>query len=150
MIFNSLVFLVFAALFFPLYFSMKGRQRMWVCLSASYVFYGWWDWRFLSLILFSTVMDWWFGLWISYQDHPEETRQEWLSGSVVLKTFGRFTEAVAQFGLSRKAILVFSLVMNLGFLGFYPTKKTTVWHKDVQPVLPVIKNKVPPCLDMNG
>lgn len=119
MIFNSLVFLIFAALFFPLYFSTKGRQRMWVCLSASYVFYGWWDWRFLSLILFSTVMDWWFGLWISYQDHPEETRQEWLSGSVVLKTFGRFTEAVAQFGLSRKAILVFSLVMNLGFLGFF-------------------------------
>lgn len=119
MIFNSLVFLVFAIAFFPLYFATRGRLRMWVCLSASYLFYGWWDWRFLSLILFSTVMDWWFGLWISYQDRPEETRRQWLGGSAVLKTFGRFTEVVSQFGLSRKAILIFSLVMNLGFLGFF-------------------------------
>lgn len=119
MVFNSLTFLIFITLFFPLYFATKGRWRLWVCLIASYVFYGWWDWRFLSLIAFSTVMDWWFGLWLSYQDAPEETRTRWQSGSPVLRFFGKMTEGAARLNLSRKAVLVFSMVMNLSFLGFF-------------------------------
>lgn len=119
MVFNSLSFLIFAALFFPLYFAARGRRRMWVCLLASYVFYGWWDWRFLSLILFSTVMDWWFGVWLSYLDAPDDTRRIWQGGSRVLRTFGRLTGWAASFGLRRKAVLTFSMVMNLGFLGFF-------------------------------
>lgn len=119
MVFNSLTFLIFIVLFFPLYFGTKGRMRLWVCLIASYIFYGWWDWRFLSLIVFSTVMDWWFGLWLSYQDAPEETRARWEKGSPMLRFFGNTTEVAARLNLSRKAILVFSMAMNLGFLGFF-------------------------------
>ena len=119
MVFNSLTFLIFIALFFPLYFGTKGRLRVWICFVASYIFYGWWDWRFLSLIVFSTVMDWWFGLWITFLDNPEPTRQRWEQGSPVLRFFGRLTQAVAQSGLERKAVLVFSMAMNLGFLGFF-------------------------------
>jgi alginate O-acetyltransferase complex protein AlgI len=119
MVFNSVTFLIFIALFFPLYFSTTGRWRTWICLFASYLFYGWWDWRFLSLIIFSTVMDWWFGLWITALDEPQATRQRWQHGSPVLQQFGDFTEWALQSGLSRKSVLVFSMVMNLGFLGFF-------------------------------
>jgi len=119
MVFNSLTFIVFVLLFFPLYFGTKGRSRVWVCLLASYIFYGWWDWRFLSLIVFSTVMDWWFGLWISYLDEPEAVKREWETGSPVLRFFGRLTHWAAASGLERKAVLLFSMVMNLGFLGFF-------------------------------
>ncbi len=94
-------------------------MRTWICLLASYVFYGWWDWRFLSLIAFSTVLDWWFGVWLTYKDAPEETRRRWQNGSPVLRFFGKITESADRLHLSRKAILVSSMVMNLGFLGFF-------------------------------
>ncbi len=119
MVFNSLTFLVFAASFFPLYFSTRGRTRTWVCLLASYLFYGWWDWRFLTLIIFSTVMDWWFGLWISHRDSPEETRSQWENGSKTLRFFGKITENASKTAWSRKTVLVFSMVMNLGILGLF-------------------------------
>ena len=61
MTFNSLIFLVFLALFFPLYFATRGVTRIWVCLIASYIFYGWWDYRFLALIAASTIVDYWIG-----------------------------------------------------------------------------------------
>ena len=119
MVFNSLTFLLFIFLFFPLYFGTKGRRRIWVCLLASYLFYGWWDWRFLSLIVFSTVMDGWFGMWLSYLDDPAGVRGTWERGSWVARMFGRLTLFTSSWGLPRKAVLVFSMVMNLGFLGFF-------------------------------
>jgi len=62
MLFNSLAFVVFALVFFPIYFGLRGRARVVFCLAASYFFYGWWDWRFLGLLLFSTVLDYSIGL----------------------------------------------------------------------------------------
>ena len=119
MVFNSVTFLIFSIIFFILYFNTKGRVRTWVCLLASYLFYGWWDWRFLSLIVFSTVMDWWFGLWIARMDEPAEVQHEYKNGSRILRFFGQITEKAMQLGWKRKTILVFSMVMNLGFLGFF-------------------------------
>ncbi len=119
MVFNSVTFLIFSIIFFILYFNTKGRVRTWVCLLASYLFYGWWDWRFLSLIVFSTVMDWWFGLWIARMDEPTEVQHEYKNGSRILRFFGQITEKAMQLGWKRKTILVFSMVMNLGFLGFF-------------------------------
>jgi alginate O-acetyltransferase complex protein AlgI len=60
MLFNSLTFLAFALVFFPLYYlihrrTLRGRNLL--LLVASYVFYGAWDWRFLSLIVFTSVYD---------------------------------------------------------------------------------------------
>jgi alginate O-acetyltransferase complex protein AlgI len=118
-VFNSLTFLLFIVLFFPLYFGTKGRMRIWVCLVASYIFYGWWDWRFLSLIVFSTAMDGWFGMWLSYLDDPATVRNTWQSGSWVARLFGRLTLFTSSWGLPRKAVLAFSMLMNLGFLGFF-------------------------------
>src|SRR5882762_5682665 len=91
MVFNSLTFLIFSVIFFPIYFFLKGKWRMAWCLIAGYVFYGWWDWRFLGLIAFSTVVDWQLANIISRTENPRR----------------------------RKTMLVFSMVMNLGFLGIF-------------------------------
>lgn len=68
MLFNSQVFLVFFIIVFSLYWTIPNKQvklQNILLLIASYVFYGWWDWRFLSLILFSTVVDYILGLKIA-------------------------------------------------------------------------------------
>ncbi len=60
MIFNSLVFLLFLLIVFLSYWFVLQKRIQYqniLILIASYVFYGWWDWRFLSLILFSTLVD---------------------------------------------------------------------------------------------
>lgn len=60
MLFNSFDFAIFLPIFFVLYwfiFHKSIKQQNILVLVASYIFYGWWDWRFLSLILFSTVLD---------------------------------------------------------------------------------------------
>lgn len=59
MIFNSLEFLLFGLLFFLLwsFFNKKKTSRWLFIISASFFFYGWWDWRFLFLIIFSGLLD---------------------------------------------------------------------------------------------
>jgi len=73
MIFNSFEFLVFLPIVFLLYwFVFKGKlwlQNLFI-VAASYFFYGWWDWRFLILIAFTTLCSWLSGIWIG------RTRQE--------------------------------------------------------------------------
>ncbi len=91
MIFNSLAFFVFIGIFLPLYFALKGKARLFLCLFASYFFYGWWDWRFLSLILFSTLIDYFIGLKLEETEEPSQ----------------------------RKRLLSTSMIVNLGFLAFF-------------------------------
>ncbi len=91
MIFNSLPFFVFIGIFLPLYFLLKGKARLLLCLVGSYVFYGWWDWRFLSLIAFSTLIDYAVGLKL---EHTEEQAK-------------------------RYRLLLASMIVNLGFLAFF-------------------------------
>ena len=94
MLFNSIDFAIFLPIVFILYwFILKKNltlQNLLVVL-ASYVFYGWWDWRFLSLIIFSTLIDYTVGLRL-------ETEQK---------------------AMNRKILLWISIVVNLGFLGFF-------------------------------
>ncbi len=91
MLFNSLAFLIFAPVFFILYFSVKGRARQVLILLSGYFFYGWWDYRFLALIAFTTIMDFNFGLYIDRNEDP----------------------------IRRRRAVVASIIMNLGFLGFF-------------------------------
>lgn len=94
MLFNSLEFLVFLPVVFALYWLIPKRglsiQNLLV-VGASYLFYGWWDWRFLSLILFSTVVDYTLGIAISNQSKER----------------------------NKKLLLYLSLATNLGILGFF-------------------------------
>lgn len=93
MIFNSGQFLFFFAIIYSIYIASRRSVRIQniLLLIASYVFYGMWDWRFLSLILVSTVVD--YSAAIGIEKSPS-TRQ-------------------------RRIHLMFSLVFNLGLLGFF-------------------------------
>ena len=65
MLFNSLEFLIFLPTLFLLYwfvFQRNLKVQNLLLLISSYVFYGWWDYRFLSLIFLSTIVDYLVGL----------------------------------------------------------------------------------------
>ena len=56
MLFNSVEFLLFLPIVFGIYWLLRDKlrwQNLFVVV-ASYVFYGWWDWRFLLLIAFTS------------------------------------------------------------------------------------------------
>lgn len=92
MIFNSLVFWVFFAVVYGLYRVLPHRGQNILLLVSSYFFYGWWDWRFLSLIFISTVVDYWAGLAID-EAGPKERRRRiamWVSVATNLGILGFF------------------------------------------------------------
>jgi hypothetical protein len=67
MLFNSIDFLIFLPLVYLGYwFVLKNNLRFQnlFLLFASYFFYGWWDWRFLLLLILSTLIDYSFGWWM--------------------------------------------------------------------------------------
>ena len=79
MVFNSFEFLIFLPIVFLLYWFVFKRnlklQNLFI-VAASYFFYGWWDWRFLVLIAFTSLCSWSSGLWIgqSRQDKRSKAR----------------------------------------------------------------------------
>ena len=94
MLFNSLDFAIFLPIVFLLYWFVAQKNlklQNALIVVASYIFYGWWDWRFLSLIIFSTVVDYLVG-----QKLRNEEKQS-----------------------KRKVLLWTSILVNLGFLGFF-------------------------------
>lgn len=93
MLFNSIEFGVFLPIVFALYWLLNRNHRLQlvIILVASYFFYGWWDWRFLGLIAFSSFLDFGIGIGLGKTEHA----------------------------LKRKILLGISLVSNLGLLGFF-------------------------------
>ena len=94
MLFNSIEFAFFVPIVFILYWFAVGRDlkaQNAIVLIASYVFYGWWDWRFLSLIVVNSSVDYAIGLGLSRQ--TDERR--------------------------RKSLLLASLAVNLSLLGTF-------------------------------
>ncbi|GAA4898816.1 MBOAT family protein [Flaviramulus aquimarinus] len=84
MIFNSLEFFIFLFIVFILYWGLLKKNlktQNILILISSYVFYSWWDWRFLSLILLSTVVDYFVGLNI-HANSKQSKRKQWLWVSV--------------------------------------------------------------------
>ena len=85
MVFNSLEFFIFLTIVFILYWkvfkkSLKAQNIL--ILFASYIFYAWWDWRFLSLILVSTIVDYLVGIRIDSLSKQSD-RRKWLWVSVI-------------------------------------------------------------------
>lgn len=77
MLFNSFEFLVFLPIVFMLYwFVFRGRRwQNLLVVTASYVFYGWWDWRFLLLIALTSVCVYGSGLLLEhYEGRGEDNR----------------------------------------------------------------------------
>ncbi len=94
MLFNSIDFAIFLPIVFLIYWFITNKnlklQNAFLVV-ASYFFYGWWDWRFLALIIFSTLLDYW-----------------------VVRLMAQKTKV-----LNRKILLWVSILVNLGFLGFF-------------------------------
>jgi len=106
MLFNSLAFLLFLPLVFALYWLAGARNRVAqnaLLLAASYVFYGWWDWRLLGLIIGSTLASYFAALGIE-RTHSRAARRAMGWGCValnlgVLATFkyaGFFTSSLEE------------------------------------------------------
>ena len=94
MLFNSLDFAIFLPVVFACYWYLNRYtlkiQNIFI-LAASLLFYGWWDWRFLLLIIFSTSLDFFVSLGLA---HTEDS-------------------------IKRKLLLSISLVFNLGLLAVF-------------------------------
>lgn len=85
MLFNSFEFLVFLPIVFLLYwlvFKSLRWQNLFV-VAASYLFYGWWDWRFLILIAITTFCSFASGVWLE-KCEGQRVRQKWISASNIL------------------------------------------------------------------
>ena len=85
MIFNSLEFLIFLPIVFLLYwfvFKPLKWQNLLVVV-VSYIFYGWWDWRFLILIAFTTFCSFLSGLLIEKYDGVRR-KQRWVSAANII------------------------------------------------------------------
>ena len=91
MVFNSLHFLWFFVVVYALYRLLPHRAQNWLLLVASYYFYASWDWRFLGLLLASTIVDYSCGRLIEASPGPRR----------------------------RKTLLCLSLGFNLTLLGFF-------------------------------
>lgn len=83
MVFNSFLFVVFFSLTYFLYGLSRHRLQNWILLVASYVFYAAWDYRFLSLILISTLVDYFAGLKIDRSASPKH-RKIWVGISLAV------------------------------------------------------------------
>ncbi|MBU3677754.1 MAG: MBOAT family protein, partial [Chitinophagaceae bacterium] len=79
MLFNSLDFVIFLPLVFLLYWHVFNQsiaiQNRFI-LFASLFFYGWWDWRFLSLLLTTSLIDFWVAIQLDKTD--EKRKKNWL------------------------------------------------------------------------
>ena len=65
MLFNSSTFIIFFVVVYLLYwfaFKSSVKKQNYLILVSSYIFYGWWDWRFVFLLILSTLIDYYFGL----------------------------------------------------------------------------------------
>jgi len=96
MFFNSIDFAIFLPIFFILYWFLIAKNlklQNLLIVVASYIFYGWWDYRFLALIVFSTLVDYIIGLLI-WKDSKKG-------------------------GKNKFYYLLTSIFVNVGFLGFF-------------------------------
>ena len=93
MLFNSFEFLIFLPIVFVLYwwvfgYAMRGSKHQLVCQNAlvvvaSYLFYGWWDWRFLLLIAFTTICSYASGIAIG-RSQVKWHKKAWMLGNVLI------------------------------------------------------------------
>lgn len=89
MLFNSIEFLIFLPIVFLLYwFVFRGRQHQnLLIIIASYIFYGWWDWRFLLLIVLTSLCSYGSGLLLEHSEGQQQKRR-WVCASNIVVNLG--------------------------------------------------------------
>lgn len=139
MLFNSFEFLIFLPIVFLVYWLIGTSNRVGqnvILLIASYTFYGFWDWRFLSLIIFSSLIDYVTGIKI-FSSTNKIHRRIWLYFSLfwnlgilfLFKYFNFFsTNFYKLLGVENESIII-DVILPVG-LSFY-TFQTLSYTIDV-------------------
>ena len=131
MFFNSLHFAIFLPIVFILYWVIGAKSKInqnYILILASYYFYSCWDWRFLFLLVFSTLLDYVSGMKIEKSQTPFERKMWlWICVTINLGFLGvfkyynffatSFTELVHSFGFTASPILL-KLILPVG-ISFY-------------------------------
>lgn len=144
MLFNSFSFAIFLPIVMGLYWIFRHRphQNM-LLLIASYVFYGSWDWRFLLLLIFSTLLDYCTGIKI----HRSNRKKCWLAVSIIInvgflaafKYYNFFAQsfayAIQSLGLNANPALI-QVILPVG-ISFY------TFH-GLSYVIDIYNNKIKP------
>ncbi|MFD1002992.1 MBOAT family O-acyltransferase [Ohtaekwangia kribbensis] len=117
MLFNSIEFALFLIIVYVLYWLLKDSRR-WqnnLLLLVSYIFYGWWDWRFVFLLMLSTIIDYSFGLLI-YNSESRKKLYLWLSifNNLAVLFFFKYFNFFAD--STQAALLFFGITMNPVFI----------------------------------
>ncbi len=120
MLFNSFEFLLFLPIVFLLYWFVFGsyapkwlhwlanmKTQNFFIVVVSYIFYGWWDWRFLLLIALTSFCSWGSGVLLAPQ--PPKGGVSHADGG----------DEAMHSSLRRKVILWANIILNLGILGFF-------------------------------
>src|ERR1700687_3600846 len=123
MLFDTPVFVLFLCLTTLCYWCLKFRAQNKFLLFDSYLFYGWWDWRFLCLMIASTLIDYFIAIKIA---DAEDQR-------------------------TRRSLLILSLVINFSILGFFKyfnffadSLHTSLSGVGLQVSLPLLRILLPP------
>ena len=150
MLFNSLEFLIFLPSVFILYwfvFNNNLQHQNLLVVFASYVFYGWWDWRFLSLIFLSTIVDFSVGRRI-YLSQTNKIRKIYLFISILFnlsllgffKYYNFFVESwvdmLSVFGYSIESLWTLKIILPVG-ISFYTFQSMSysfdIYYKKIKP-----------------
>ena len=157
MLFNSIEFAIFLPLVFLIYWAigyakicntLKLHLQNAFVVIASYVFYGWWDWRFLLLIAFTSFCSWGSGLLIA-KAATQSRSKAWMIVNIVLnlsilaifKYYDFFTSEFCQlFGISSDGMLI-KIILPVG-ISFYTFQALSysidVYRKKIEPTKDII------------
>ena len=150
MLFNSIEFLLFLPIVFVLYwfvFNTNLKAQNSLILISSYVFYGWWDFRFLSLIFLSTIVDYIIGLNIPKQDSDKKQKfLLWCSVLFNLSVLGFFKyynffvdswiDLFSSVGYEIKSVWTLNIILPVG-ISFYTFQTMSytidIYRKKLEP-----------------
>ncbi len=153
MLFNSIEFLAFLPIVFILYWFAFGKnlrlQNLFVVV-ASYFFYGWWDWRFLILIAFTSFCSWGSGILIRDADGEKKRHAKlFLALNITLnllilgifKYYDFFVSSFAElFGLEYDQLLL-NIILPVG-ISFYTFQALSysidVYRAKIEPTKDII------------
>ena len=157
MLFNSIEFAFFLPIVFLIYWAigyarigepLKLRLQNAFVLVASYVFYGWWDWRFLFLIAFTSFCSWGSGLLIGKAQTAGKAKA-WMIANIVLnlgilavfKYYDFFTREFCQlFGISSEGLLI-KIILPVG-ISFYTFQALSysidIYRKKIEPTKDIL------------
>ena len=154
MSFISIAFLVFLPVVFALYWMLHRHHRLQnICLLvASYVFYGWWDWRFLILIMVTSLSSFLCGRWIG-RCHQGDVKARWLlAGNIILnlgilavfKYYDFFVQSLSELLMPLGISLdmpTLSLVLPVG-ISFYTSQSLSytidVYRRQLEPTTDIV------------